>query len=96
MFFNSVYVDVKYNYISLGLMLGPCACVVCVVMSCHVMSCPLSVCEVVFVPYVDAVVVVTVMRVVLFLLDVCMLRQCESARLTEMLVWGTREVHKEK
>ena len=34
---------------------------------------PWSVCEVVFVPYVDAVVAVTVMHVLLFVLHVCML-----------------------
>ena len=44
------------------------------------------------VPYVDAVVAVTVMRVLLFVLHVCMLRQCEGARLTEMLVWEMDEV----
>ena len=37
---------------------------------------------------VDAVVVVTVMRVLLFVLHVCMLIECEGARLTVMLVWG--------
>ena len=51
-----------------------------------------SVREVVLVPYVDAVVVVTVMRVLLFLLDVCLLRECDGARLTEMLVRGMDEV----
>ena len=35
--------------------------------------------------YVDAVVAVTVMRV-------CMLRECEGATVTEMLVWGMDEV----
>ena len=40
------------------------------------------------VPYVDAVVAVTVMRV----LHVCLLRECDGARLTEMLVWGMDEV----
>ena len=38
------------------------------------------------VPYVDAVVAVSVMRVLLFLLYVWMLRECEM--LTVMLVWG--------
>ena len=38
------------------------------------------------VPYVDAVVAVNVMRVLLFVLHVCMLRECESARVTAMLV----------
>ena len=44
------------------------------------------------VPYVDAVVVVTVMRVLLFVLHVCMLRECEGVRMTAMLVWGIDEV----
>ena len=35
---------------------------------------------------VDARDVVTVMRVLLFVLDVCMLRECEGARVTTMLV----------
>ena len=46
------------------------------------------------VPYVDAVVTVTVMRVLLFVLHVCMLRECDGARLTAMLVWGMDEVHR--
>ena len=33
---------------------------------------------------------VTVMRVLLFVLHVCMLRECEGARVTEMLVWGMK------
>ena len=32
--------------------------------------------------------VVAVMRVLLFVLHVCMLRECDGARLTEMIVWG--------
>ena len=51
-----------------------------------------SVCGVVVVPYVGVVVAVTVMRVLLFVLDVYMLRVCEGSRLTEMLVWGMDEV----
>ena len=39
------------------------------------------------VPYVDAVVAVSVMRVLLFVLYVYMLRECDGARLTAMLVW---------
>ena len=39
------------------------------------------------VPYVDAVVAVTVMRVLLFVLHVCMLRECDA-----MLGWGMNEV----
>ena len=57
------------RFISL-LLLGMCPCVVSVVMWS-------SVCEVV-VLYVDAVVAVTVMRVLLFVLHVCMLRECEG------------------
>ena len=45
------------------------------------------------VPYVvGAVVAVTVMHVLLFVLYVCMLREYEGARVTEMLVWGPGEV----
>ena len=40
------------------------------------------------VPYVDSVVVVTVIRVLLFLLHACMLRECECARVTAMLACG--------
>ena len=40
---------------------------------CGVCSRPWSVGEIVLVPYVDAVVAVTVMRVLLFVLHVCML-----------------------
>ena len=40
------------------------------------------------VPYVDAVVAVTVMRVLLFLLRVRMLRECEGARvMDEVWLW---------
>ena len=42
--------------------------------------------EVVLVPYVDAVV--AVMRVLLFVLHLCMSRECDGARLTAMLEWG--------
>ena len=44
------------------------------------------------VPYVDVVVAVTVMRVLLFVLHVCMLRKCEGARVTEMLLLWMDEV----
>ena len=40
------------------------------------------------VPYVDVVVAVTVICVLLFVLHVCLLRECDGARLTTMLVWG--------
>ena len=38
------------------------------------------------VPYVDAVVDVTVMRVLSFVLRVCLLRECDGVRLTAMLL----------
>ena len=44
------------------------------------------------VPYVDAVVDATVMRVLLFVLHVCLLRACDGVRLREMLMWGMDEV----
>ena len=40
------------------------------------------------VPYVDVVVAGTVMSALLFALPVCMSRDCERTRVTEMLVWG--------
>ena len=40
----------------------------------------------------DVVVAVTVMRVLLFVLHVCMLRECEGARVTAILLWETDEV----
>ena len=45
------------------------------------------------VPYVvGTVVAVTVIHVLLFVLHVCLLRICEGARVTALLVWGTGEV----
>ena len=44
------------------------------------------------VPYVDAVVAVTVMRVLLFVLRVCLMRECEGLRVTTMLVWWMDKV----
>ena len=65
--FDSVYVDLQYDEISLTFTAGSvCLCCVCS---------PWSVCEVVVVPYVvGSVVAVTVMQVLLFVLHVCMLR----------------------
>ena len=60
------------RFISL-LLLGMGACVVCVVMWSS-----LSVCKVVLGAYVDMVVVVTVMHVLLFLVDVCMVSECKG------------------
>ena len=51
-----------------------------------------SVCEFVIVPYVDAVIIVTVMRVLLFVLRVCMLRECEGFKVWAVLVWEMDEV----
>ena len=39
------------------------------------------------VPYVDAVDAVTRIHVMLFVLHVCLLRECGGARLTAMMVW---------
>ena len=38
----------------------------------------------------DAVVVVTVMRVLLLVLHVCLLRECDGSMVTAMLVWCKR------
>ena len=70
------------SFISL-LLLGVCARVLCV--SCSRLW---FVCEVVLVPYVDAL---TVMCVLLFMLDVSMLRVCEDVRMTAMMVVGDGE-----
>ena len=43
-------------------------------------------------PYLDEVVAVTGMRVLLFVLHVCMLKECEGERVTAILVWGMDEV----
>ena len=40
----------------------------------------------------DAVLAVTVMHVLLFVLHVCLLRECDGVRFTAMLVWGMDEV----
>ena len=80
--FDSVYVDLQYDEISLTFLLDPCPCVVSSLV-CH---------EVVMGPYVDAVFAVTVMCVLLFVLHVCMQRECECVSLTAMLVWGIVEV----
>ena len=40
----------------------------------------------------DAVDTVTVMRVLLFVVHVCMLREYEGVGVTAMLVWGMDEV----
>ena len=65
-----------------------CVCLVCILWQFS--SRLWSVCKVVGVPYVDVVVAVT--RVLLFVLHVCMLRECADTRLTAMLVWGMDEV----
>ena len=69
--FDSVYVDLQYDEMSLTFTAG-------IVSLCFVY-------EVVLVPYVDAVV--AVMRVLLFVLHLCMSRECDGARLTAMLEW---------
>ena len=67
---ESVYVDLQYDEIFSLLLLGLCVCVVLVVLWKSLVFC-----EVVVVPYVvSAVVVVTVIHVLLFMLHVCVLR----------------------
>ena len=38
-------------------------------------------------PYVDAVIAGTVMRVLLFVLHVCLMRECDGTMLTVMLLY---------
>ena len=80
--FDSVFVDLQFDASSLTFTAGS-------VSLCCVCSRLWYVCEVVDIPYVDAVVALNVMRILLF---VYMLRECEGARLTEMLVCGMDEV----
>ena len=76
--FDYVYVDLQSDEISITFTAGYVSlCCVCG----HVV-----VCEFVVVPYVDAVVAVTVMHVLLFVLHVWMLREFEGARVTAMLM----------
>ena len=77
---DSVYADLQYDEIYLTVTAG----------SVCLYGRPWSVCEVV--SYVDAVVSMTVMHVLLFVVHLCMLRECKGARLTAMLVLGTGEV----
>ena len=85
--FDSFYVDLQYDEISLTFTAG--VCVLVLSLSCDRLW---SVCEIVVVPYVDAAVAVTVMHVLLFVLHACLLRESDGARLTAMLVWGMDEV----
>ena len=83
--FDSVYVDLQYDEISLTFTAGSvslyCIC-------SHVVVFGVSV----RLSWYPVVVVVTVMRVLLCVLRVCMLRECVGARLTAMLVWGMDKV----
>ena len=82
--FDSFYVDLQYDEISLIFTAGSvCLCDVCSRVVVLVLYVRLSW------YYVDAV---TVIRVLLFVLHVCMLRECEGTRVTAMLVWGMDEV----
>ena len=65
------------------LLLGLCPCVVAVGMWSSLVCLCVS-----RGTYVDEVVAVTVMRVLLYVLHVCLLRECDGVRLTTMLVWG--------
>ena len=75
--FDSVYIDLQYDEISLTFTAGSVWCL-------WSFGRLWPVCEFVVVPYVDAVVAVTVMSVLLFVLHECMLRECEDARRCKM------------
>ena len=77
--FDSVYDDISFTFTAGSVSLWLC------LWSCDRIWC---VCDVV----VDAVVAVTVLCALLFVLHVCLLRECDGARLTAMLVWGMDEV----
>ena len=81
--FDSVYVDLQYDEIALTFTAGSVSlCCVC----SHVVAFGMFV----VVHYVDAVVAVTVMRVMLF---VCVYAErVWGARVTAMVVWGMDEV----
>ena len=85
--FDSVYVDLHYDKIFLNSTAGSvslgCVCGLMVLF---------GLCEVVVVLYVDAVVAMTVMRVLLIVLHVRLLKECDGARMTEIVVWGMDEV----
>ena len=75
---DSVYVDLQYDDFS-----HLCSWVYVLVLCLWSYGRLWSVCDFV----VDEVVAVTVMRVLLFVLHVCLLRECDGVRLTAMLVW---------
>ena len=84
-----IHVYLQYDEISLTFTSGYASlCCVCSLVVVHWSVCG----EVVVVPYVDTVVAVTVMRVLLFVLRGCVLRECDGARVTVMLVWGMDDV----
>ena len=88
--FDFVDVDLQYDEIYLTHTAGYVTLwCVCTMLSCGRLW---SVCQVVVVRYVDAVAALTVMRVLLFVLYVCMLRECDGTKLTAMLVCGIDEV----
>ena len=80
--FDSVYVDLQYDEVSLTFTTGYlCMCGIC----SHLWY----VCEVVLLPYVDAVVAVTVMCV---LLHVCMLRDFDDDGVCVVAIWVVHTV----
>ena len=80
--FESVYVDLQYDEISLTFTAGSvCLCGVCS-----------PVVVVVGAVVAGAVVAVTVMHALLFVLHVYLLRDCKGAMMTAMLVWSPGEV----
>ena len=86
--FDSVYVALQYDEIYLTFTAGSVSlCCVC----CHVIVFGLSV-SFSWYPKWMRWFAVTVMRVLLFVVHVCLLRECDGVRLTAMLVWGMHEV----
>ena len=73
--FDSVYVDLQYDEHYLTFTAGSVSlCCVCGLVVVFGLSVRLA-----WYPYVDAVVAVTVMRVLLFMLHVCLLREFNGA-----------------
>ena len=80
--FDSVYVDLQYDDISL-IFTGGSVCLYGVYS---------RVALGLFVRLIPYAVAVTVMRVLLFVFHVCMLRLCEGEKVTAMLVWWMEDM----
>ena len=85
--FDSVYVDLQYDEIYLTFIAGSVS-LCCVCSNVVVFGLPVSLS---WYPMWMRFAL-TMMCVLLFVLRVCMLRECEGATVTEMLVWGMDDV----